>query len=355
MVINDNSISHTIIGASNYESGEAVIQLNPLKNQYQKHSITGKFSNNSDRFHGQFLRERIQFVLAKQKLETEDISLLGVFVGAAFPDSSLKDFMLPTNPISWVVLGYQDRLMISGLFEDSGDVAGRSSGFLSYALTGAISPQTKEFSLTKVYEECEETRDVTVEYTGRMIEYDMHGYKSIRLIGQWRNSSGAFGDFLSQLQCYAQEKQNATCAVVYCEGCRRWLAPPEMFWHHEESRMQSPAQGLLKHKYFRCQNCFEDFLSNCDSSQPQIDMLLHHNPQIIHFPRIVSHEKHDPNSLSRFIKDCLVAFKDYPLITHVDNMVLKHITYGEIAKLINATGNYLKRKEVFTTARPKVM
>lgn len=152
IAMSQTDITHIIYGSNDNVSKRAEYLLVPMNNLlHSKLSIVGQFETNL--FHGTILSSagRETMMMIMDTSSDGNILHLGMFFGAAFPDSSLTDFMLPTNPITWIVAISKDYIHAAGLFDDDGDIPGRSDGLLFFALGG---PLTRDnfFTLKKVFD-----------------------------------------------------------------------------------------------------------------------------------------------------------------------------------------------------------
>ena len=114
----------------------------------------------------------------------------GLFLGEAVPDASLEPFMIPVNPIKWLLCLIDDKLHGCGFFDDSADVKGQA--VLLFRINGSC--QFPNLKFVKIYEAVPsgETKGLEVEYEGL--------FQENQIFGTWKNlQSLAHGTFKGSL------------------------------------------------------------------------------------------------------------------------------------------------------------
>ena len=202
-----------------------------------------------------------QFICRKEKLDP-NTHISGLWIGEAIPDESLKDFYLPVNPICWSLTIIRKRLANrltcppvfgSGYFDDAADI--KDQPVICFSLSAsqlsdefikncADSPVAclEAFRLVKTYEFTEETKDIQVHYSCRLMR-SASGEYSIE--GTWENRwAGSHGHFHCKLvlnyDCYDTH-------LIFCNNCNEKIANNSTMW---ECRLCSP-------QWRCCQKCKE--------------------------------------------------------------------------------------------------
>lgn len=341
--VQEQDVAHVITGSIDDRSGVAEMTLVPFLAGATKLFVSGRFDA-SHNFIGSLrraeTREPEQIILARQ----DGDAVFGLLCGAALPHPSLADFLLPTNPMTWAVLVLGDTVLGGGLFEDSGDIAGRTDGLLCFAVRGRLlgPPGTRTIELTKVYEDAPETRGIVVHYSGRVSEV---AGRVQRASGQWRNSTGTYGAFLCAMQASPDTsyvgantaagtvdrglsdsvRSSRTAAVVFCDSCARWLPPPALHWAQR-------LPGSQHIQAIRCEACFNELMLNADAADAAVGD--NHEPRLLHFPAIVAAPARQP--LSVFVAQTLHVFRAAPLLWCMQDGQPQAWSYGSVAALAMA-------------------
>lgn len=150
---------------------------------------------------------------------------VSLYVGVAVPDPELAAFMIPTNPIEWVVLTRQGPresstgtiLAAVGHFV-SGDVASQPTVLYSIAparsSSGASCDVQPIVDLVKTYEPTPETAGWSVEYSARHVK--LNGQAG--LAGKWTNPTAGTRGFFA---CAAQAvSMNTPLRALECDELR---------------------------------------------------------------------------------------------------------------------------------------
>ncbi|MDP2438021.1 MAG: thioester reductase domain-containing protein [archaeon] len=179
----------------------------------------------------------------------------GLLVGLAHPDDSLKDFLVPTNPVQWSLglLAAEEgqesgKALGGGLFDDALDVPGQPRLYFSVSGEWRREAEGLRVLLRKEYEAYPETDGVQVTYEGLLTLGGGEDCPLGEIAGEWRNQTHhTFGQFVARLQPAVSEERGNV--LNSCEACGAPIKPGSVRWSRRGDPLGSD---------FLCPSCFVD-------------------------------------------------------------------------------------------------
>ncbi|CAF1223853.1 unnamed protein product [Rotaria sp. Silwood1] len=240
-------------------------------------------------------------------------SMSGIWVGEAQPAEELADFFIPINPIRWCATLFRKdndtwQMFGSGYFNDSTDIPNQSILFFSINGTGTLD----DMKIIKKYL----NMDHSVEYRGKLIEYDNGSYS---YVGHWSNVvAGSYGSFLAAQYCL-NPMISYRLDICLCEICTNILHTGDNRWF--------------------CSQCHLTTCPGCNHHKLAIDHPHKLMPHILPTQQIAQGK-----SCRELITSAFHTFQSLPLIVFrsTESKELVWFTYGEMSMKCNALVKYWK-------------
>eukprot|EP01125_Pyxidicula_operculata_P006569 TRINITY_DN2267_c0_g1_i1.p1 TRINITY_DN2267_c0_g1~~TRINITY_DN2267_c0_g1_i1.p1 ORF type:complete len:1451 (-),score=290.81 TRINITY_DN2267_c0_g1_i1:1702-6054(-) len=256
--------------------------------------IVGNYNRKGE---GDSVAGQFGFSLITDEENTLNPSITGFWVGQAEPDDSLAPFLIPTNPITWVMtMDIPDSVELYGMnlfdhvpslddlrtdkivdlsddqlkrvgtvwgggyFDDAADIPERST--ISFSIDGHIYKTNNDSTvshhrhplfirLRKQYEKTLETEGYFVDYYGYLFHDEIN--QTYTLVGKWENKKGlSFGEFRCSRQYNGyvgtddvvdgnahDNYTNQELKILFCKECQVKIHDGSNYWecvvcHHPD-------------------------------------------------------------------------------------------------------------------------